>query len=210
MNQITFTSYFKFSFCYLIMGCSCIFFYGCEPLNLNTDELTDEKPYFDLAGFIEQQILILDSIDTEAQVEAVVNQETENKIIEGDSTFWAEALGFLKESDINVPNLRGRYQVSDSLAPDGSKITSYQASQKGLNIVYLNVKYGKDSENVRQIETFFQDRNLLYSTERKIKVLFSNLENEPRLAQYEVKGTQKMILKDSITYQDRITVLYKN
>src|SRR5690606_32680428 len=140
------------------------------------------------------------------QVIATVNgTREEQKIDESDSLFWVRTLSLVNKADINQPALQGVYSEKDSVinATKYLKLKSYYPQQKQhTNVLYLNVYYDSDStlSDIRYLEALVRDKNLLYFTERKMKLSFEDYQGKTRLKQYEVFGKQKIIFGDTIHF----------
>jgi len=171
---------------------------------------SSNMPYFDLKGLLEQQVDMLDSLNPEVQIAALIGNERDEKVMQKDSTDWAETLKLYAEADLNKPVLRDQYLVSDSMLTEtGNRLKIYQAKQpKEVDIPYMKVYYEDDLSQVRKVETLFRETNPLYSTQRQMELRFANQDGMLRLLSFSATGKQKMILRDSILYQTDATIRY--
>ena len=167
-------------------------------------------PYFDLKGLLEQQVDMLDSLDPEVQIEALIGNEHDEEVMQKDSADWAETLALYVEADLNKPVLRDQYLIRDSLLTGtGKRLKIYQAKQpQEVDIPYMKIYYEEDLSQVRRVETLFRENNPLYSTQRQMELRFANEGGTLRLLSFGVTGKQKMILRDSILYQTVANLRY--
>jgi hypothetical protein len=81
------------------------------------------------------------------------------------------------------------------------KLKSFYPKQKQhTNVLYLNVYYDSTLSDIQYLETLVRDKNLLYVTERKMKLSFEDYQGKTRLKRYEVFGKQKIIFGDTIHF----------
>ena len=182
-----------------------LIFLSCEPLQLNTEKISIEQlSYYDVKGLINQQIKYLGSISPEVQVIATVNgTREEQKIDKSDSIFWIRTLSLVNKADINQPALQGIYSEKDSVihTTKDLKLKSFYPKQKqNTNVLYLNVYYDSTLSDIQYLETLVRDKNLLYVTERKMKLSFEDYQGKMRIKRYEVFGKQKIIFGDTIHF----------
>lgn len=192
-----------------------VIFLSCEPLQLNTEEITIERlPYYDVKGLVSRQIKYLSNASPEVQIIATVNgTREERKIDKSDSIFWVRTLSLVNKADINQPALQGIYSEKDSVvhATKALKLKSFYPNQKKqTNVLYLNVYYDSTLSDVHHIETLVRDKNLLYITERKMKLSFEDHQGQIRIKQYEVFGKQKIIFGDTIYFTTTVTPTFHN
>ncbi len=161
-------------------------------------------PYFDLKGLINEQVKVLDSLNPQVEMQAVISGEEESQTLRKDSADWAETLKLYAEADLNKPVLRDQYIVSDSsLQGSGLRLKLYQARRPGeVDIPYMKVYYQDSLPAVRRIEAFFREENPLYSTQRNMSLRFEEQGGRVLLTGYTTLGKQKMIFRDSILYRN--------
>ena len=170
----------------------------------------DDTPYYDLEGLINAQVYLLDSLNPQVEMLAMISGKQETKVLRKDSAEWAEALGLYAEADLNRPVLRDQYSIKDSYANDfGWQLRTYQAIQPGdVDIPYLKVFYEDDIDNVRRVEALFREENPLYSTLRSMSIGFERRAGRVMITSYTTTGRQKMVLRDSILYQTNARIIY--
>ncbi len=166
---------------------------------------TQSNAYFDVPTLVQQQTAWLDSVNPKVILTATIGEQTEVDTLNKDSAAWAETLALFRQANINQPVLRGQYEVTDSVTKQGLRLTTYRASE--AEIPYLKVYYQDTITRVHRIETAFQEDNLLYSTDRRMRMDFRQNGEQTYLQSFETVGRQKMILRDSVRYVARGEVL---
>lgn len=193
---------FAISFCLLTWACD----YTEE-----VSENLDEDPYFDVPTLVQRQLIYLDSLSPSVKIEAIIDDQEEVEVIQKDSAAWAETLELFSDANINRPVLQGSYTVKDSVDQQrGWKVRIYRAKQpQKAEIPYLAVYYQDSLDDVRQIEAAFHEENVLYSTKRQMAMQLESTPSGPLLISYQSTGSQKMIFRDSVTYQVMAALRYQ-
>lgn len=183
-------------------GIALLFFGSCQPQESNMKSMLQATPYFDLKQVIEEQIALLDKLNPSVEITARIGNDTETKVMQKDSSDWAEALKFYADADLNKPVLRDQYIVEDSVLQDQNlQARIYHAKdKKDVEIPYMKVVFKDTTANLHSVEAIFREENPLYSTYRNMSLRFENTDGNIRLVQYETQGRQKMIFKDSVLY----------
>ncbi|WPP49240.1 hypothetical protein [Catalinimonas niigatensis] len=185
-----------------IGGIALLSLWSCQPEEMKLERQLQATPYFDLKGVIEEQIALLDRLNPEVVVTARIDDSTETKTIQKDSSAWAEALKLYSDADLNKPVLRDQYIVQDSILQEQNLQAKiyYAKNKEEVEIPYMKVIFKDTTTNLHSVEAIFREENPLYTTYRNMALHFENTEGNLRLVQYETKGTQKMIFKDSVVY----------
>jgi len=170
----------------------------------------ENTPYFDLKGLLNQQITLLDSLNPEVEIQALIGSEQAHEVMHKDSADWAETLELYADADLNKPVLRDQYLIQDSiLAGSDLQVRIYRAKQpEGVDIPFMKVYYENDISRVRRVETFFRENNPLYSTQRSMALHFGSEDGLLRLMSYSTSGKQKMIFRDSVLYKTDASIRY--
>lgn len=176
---------------------------SCE--NIQTRKMS-ENLYFDLNGLLQNQILLLDSLRPEVKKITVIDGVKEAQETKFDSTDWLREMEIFFEVDINEPILRGAYKLEEEIIGDSIRLLSYQALDKeNLEIEFLNVYYPTDEERPSQISAVFTEKNALYDSKRSLQLNFDNKGGLHLLKSYNIQGIQKMLLKDTIYYEVKVS-----
>jgi hypothetical protein len=169
----------------------------------------ENKPYFDLAGVIEQQLMLLDSLDPQLRLTAAIGEQEESTLTRKDSASWAEMLQLYADADLNDPVLRGMYEVQDSsLENSPLRAKVFRARDEDVEIPYMKIYFEEVPENLRYVEALFREENPLYSTRRLMRLTFHEVSGLNRLSSFSSSGKQKMIFQDSVIYHTEGEILY--
>ncbi|CAN5455385.1 hypothetical protein BH23BAC1_BH23BAC1_02170 [soil metagenome] len=179
-----------------------IFLGACDP-----EGQRSETNYFNIDSLLTEQLQVLNSLDPTLQKIANIDGKLEERSLKLDSAGWAGELNIFFQSDINEPELAGRYEKK-IFQENGEKIVSYVAREpKNVGIEYLKIIYS--SGEIRKIESLFTEKNYLYLTRRKLSMDFEpGTTGIPILKGYLIDGKQKMILKDTINYHIQTNLIY--
>jgi hypothetical protein len=165
-----------------------------------------EKQYFDLNGLLKNQIILLDSLRPEVSKITLIDGVEEAQNTKFDSTDWLREMEIFFEVDINEPILRDAYELEEKNIGDSIRLLSYQALDKeNLEIEFLNVYYPKNEELPSQISAVFTEKNALYDSKRSLQLNFDNTRGLHVLRGYSIQGIQKMLLKDTIFYEIKVS-----
>ena len=142
------------------------------------------KRYFDLKGFIEKQIKVLNTQKPTVQKSIMMSDSAESQSI---STIdWSKELELFVQADLNKPAFVQSYQVDSSSM--GVKYTLKELEKLPVKYLIIN-RLGEDGIS---IEAMMNSNNYLYETERHLKLSVKN----SQLTNYEIDGFQKIVFGD--------------
>jgi hypothetical protein len=154
--------------------------------NIPEDASVNEKAFYDVKGFIECQIVVLEK--ERPEVSKKVSMGNEHNALQTKDMDWEKELGLFIQADINKPAFKQSYSVS---RPDSS--TYVYVSKEGDRLAVRNLKIVVDSTGVpAQIEALIKSENKLYVSEKHI---FMKAKNN-RIQQYRISGYQQLIMMD--------------
>lgn len=160
---------------------------GCAK---NKQSAIGPKAYYDLDSLLDAQIEMLSEEDVllRKSVEMDGKQEQNEKKL--DSAGWGKEFLIIRDFDLNKPNNVGAYSTEKSNGDIKYTLTAnIDAPVKAFDVI-------KKEGNLSQITSnYFEDKSI-YQHRRKMTLKFDN----GLLRNYEVRGFQKMILKDTIKY----------
>lgn len=160
----------------------------------------------------------------DAQVQMLTNQKASvlktasidgktstSSIVVEDSASWAQELDVFRQlASVNQPAYTDKYEVVDNL-PDANsnlRILSISTTER-LPIRNLKVFYQDQRAKVRRVEASYFEANSIYSGSRNLILEFQEFQGQLSLTRYAIKGGQKMVLGDSITYQVEVVIEYE-
>jgi hypothetical protein len=155
----------------LLVGCT-------ESSNENTP-----KYYYDLAGFINQQISQLTASKPLTQKNLLIGDKTET--IQTKDIDWMKELELFLQADLNKQS----YQLSYD--KDSTQNTVVYQLKKGEKLPVKTLKIEFDEEkSPKHIEALMQVENYLYKSEKHILM---DLEKK-QLKSYQIKGCQELFV----------------
>lgn len=183
---------YKYFMILLFMACACT-------TPQVDDSTSNETVYFDIPKLVEKQLTMLQNSKAELYKKLEVNKKTEElKLAKVD---WEKELKLFAEANINKPVLKGTYQVFEQQEGD-LPMTSYQSLDDKNKVKTLIVK--GNGKTVEKVEITWEDSNPIYHSE---KLMTMNFE-EGKLANYSIKGYQKMVADDTLFYNLSANIQY--
>lgn len=166
--------------------------------------------FYPVDSLITGQIRHLAGLHARLQKEAFLNGAVDTlKYTPGDTLGWINELDVFRQLDIiNKPVNKGSYLIKDGLIDPRSNLTVKAfSSLRELPVVYLKIYYQGTIAKPRKLEALYQESNLLSESSRKLSMNFQQIENSSILTSYEVRGGQKMVFGDTVTYYIKGKVL---
>ena len=158
--------------------------------------LTAHRPlYFDVKGLLNSQVAQL------AQRHAAV---TKRVSLRGDTpetvrvptVKWADELQIFFQADINKAALRGAYAVDSVVLPGGLLRRTYTRRPGQPNAPVARLVVLQQGAVAQEVAATIVQNNALFATRKQLRFQLQN----GQLRQYEVVGTQKLVLFDTLHY----------
>ena len=186
MKQILTTALF------LVASCAC------QPAS----EANQAKTYYDLKGFLEQQIQHLNAqkpqVVKETAVGSTRDRQTTNAID------WAKELELFLQADLNKSAFKLSYTTT---RPDSNTYEYRLKPTEKLLVKYLKIKLN-DAKQVAFLEATVKQQNKLYDSEKHLLLTCAKTTSGVwQLKTYEVLGFQKLAMSDKKTFLMRGSVL---
>ncbi|TAE22987.1 MAG: hypothetical protein EAZ91_22930 [Cytophagales bacterium] len=168
---------------------------ACGP----TTPQTAPKPvYFDVAGYVKDQIGTLEKAKPTVTKQALISGKTNNQTT---STIdWAKELELFLQADINKPAFRTSYAVArpDSLTYE----YTLKPSEEKLTVRALTIQLDADTQKPVRIEALLKTENPLYTSERHLW-LESGADRRTGwgIRKYRVEGFQQLTYFDRNTFR---------
>lgn len=144
--------------------------------------------YYDVLGFVEQQITDLSARKPLVKKAVGINESRSQQ--QTRDINWNRELALFTQADINKPALRTSYQIT---RPDS---LTYQYTLKNsadqLIVQSLVVQVDSATHQPRRIEAVLQSQNPLYSSERNILLESGSTDGQWRVNHYRLSGFQKL------------------
>lgn len=126
-------------------------------------EMPNQKPYFDLSGYFQQQAAYLTNQKQIVKKIVSKNNLSEQKTLQ--LTSWANELELFSSSDINKADWLNSYTV-DSTA----QLITYRSKDPKLHTKYIKV-YKTSTGTVQRISILNSDKNWLYQSIEQLDYL---------------------------------------
>lgn len=181
-------------------GCSFLFT-SCNRMNQHYD-----KAYFDFDSLINVQVTGLIKSKVSLRKIAVINGKSDSSYFIPDSLKLANELDVFRQLDlINKPLYRNSYEVKDGEKDTKSNllIRSYVAIAPS-SVPFVKFFYQASTQEIKKVESVFQEENALYNTKRNLTLLFDDNSGSPLLSGYQLSGSQKMILSDTVSFSVKV------
>ena len=151
--------------------------------------------YFDVKGLVTQQVAQL------AQRKAAVTKRVSlrdeaTETVRVPAVKWADELQVFFQADINKAALRGAYAVDSVALPGGLLRRTYTRLPGQPNAPVARLMVVQQGAVAQEIAATIVQRNALFSTNKQLRFQLQN----GQLRNYEVVGTQKLVLFDTLRY----------
>lgn len=182
---------------------SCAFLLSaCNRANQKYD-----KVYFDFDSLINVQVAELLKAQSTISKTSVINAKEDDSSFVPDSLKLANELDVFRQLDlINKPLYRNAYEIKDGEKDTKSNllIRSYTAKTPSP-VPFVKFYYQSSPREVKKIESVFHEENTLYNTRRNLLLEFDDSSGSLLLTGYQLSGTQKMILNDTVNFSVNVS-----
>lgn len=125
--------------------------------------LLGKKQYFDLAGWVQKDIIANTQNAASEEKTVWINGKREFKQI--DTVDWKKELQLLMECDINKPNWKGKYEIQQS---NDFQVCTYSATSSKIPVRNMKVHFEQKSGKVQSIEIEKKIGTFLFSNQQYI------------------------------------------
>jgi hypothetical protein len=160
------------------------------PVSCRQEQSRDDAPkvYYDLKGFIENQILYLNEKKPEVSKTAVLGSRRE--VSETREVDWKKELELFIQADINKPSYRQSYEV----IRNGPLHYEYRLKPgNDLPVAYLKIDTDSVLKQPLHVEALIRTKNKIYHSEKKVVLNARKHNSLLEVSSYEVNGYQKLI-----------------
>lgn len=168
------------------------------------------KNYFDIDSLIDRQLDYLNGKNATLTKSATIGRTADKVSFKPDSSAWAKELQVFRHLDIiNKPIYTGAYKVTDGVKDANSNlIIKSFVTDREIPVKSLRLYYQGTPKKLRKVEATLGEQNTLYYTTRDFTMELEDIGKQWVIAGYEVKGVQKMILRDSVRFAITSKVAY--
>jgi hypothetical protein len=155
------------------------------------DQNKDEKFYFDLKSFVENQIVYLN--DKKPVVTKTVGLDGKQVSNQSKDIDWKKELELFVQADLNKPSYRQSYIIERK----DSSIYEYRLKPNvDLPVRYLKIVTDTSLHQPIYVKASFQSANKIYKSEKTIEMSSTRKDNRWELTSYAVNGYQQLIFMD--------------
>ena len=151
--------------------------------------------YFDVKGLFTQQVAQLEQRHA-AVTKHVSLRGNAPETVRVPTVKWNDELQIFFQADINKAALRGAYAVDSVALPDGRLRRTYTRLPCQPNSPVASLTVVQQGAVPQEIAATIIQNNPLFSAQKQLRVQLEN----GRLRTYEVVGTQKLVLFDTLRY----------
>lgn len=142
-----------------LLSLSAALLCGCA----KTDSVQQEPMYFDLRGFLIDEIDRLNALDTCITKVVQIDSAKETMLVRhADTTFWMKELNLLLRADINVPAARGLYQKTIRRDAGADSVVTYASTVSKLETKEMSIHF--ENNAVTRVEAILEESNVVYRT----------------------------------------------
>ena len=157
--------------------------------------------YFDVKGLLEKQVAQLAqrhaAVTKHVQLRAEALETVRVPVVK-----WADELQIFFQADINKAALRGAYTVDSVSLPGGAVRRTYTRLPGQPNAPVARLQVVQQGAEPQEISATIVQDNALFSAQKQLHMQLQR----GQLRRYEVAGTQKLVLFDTLRYSAAGTV----
>ena len=167
---------------------------GCGDTG-STAPVTRRPLYFDVRGLLTKQVEQL------AQRHAAVTKHVSLRgnapeTVRVSTVKWPDELQIFFQADINKAALRGAYRVDSVALPGGLLRRTYTRLPGQPNAPVVRLTVVQEGAVAQEVAATITQDNPLFSAQKQLRFQLQN----GKLRHYEVVGTQKLVLFDTLHY----------
>jgi len=151
--------------------------------------------YFDVKGLLNKQVAQLAQRHA-AVIKRVSLRGNATETVRVPTVKWADELQIFFQADINKAALRGGYAVDSIVLPGGLLRRTYTCLPGQPNAPVARLMVVQQGAVAQEVAATIVQNNPLFATRKQLHFQLQN----GQLRQYEVVGTQKLVLFDTLHY----------
>jgi len=157
-----------------------------------------QTEYFNIAGFIQEQVRLLNAQKPVAVKSVQESGETtETKTVK--NLNWAKELESFAEIDLNKPAFRNAYTVTRQ-AQNGTLTETYRRKPDTESEIQLVVVTIKDHNQVASIQATRESDNMLISSRKEMRLTCNTKNGVNRVQSFRIEGEQKPLIFSALHY----------
>lgn len=157
--------------------------------------------YYDVKGFVQQQIVMLSRQKPMVNKLMVVSGEQEKRSTT--EVDWQKELELFVQADINKPAYRNSYSIN---RPDSVTYEYRIQTEEDLPVRYLKVVLNEPGGNPALIEAQILSENKLYESEKNLLLRSDEQGGDWRVKSYRIQGFQELAISSRKPFDVQATV----
>ena len=165
------------------------------------NEETQPKAFFDLKGFIEGQVTMLNQ--SRPVVSKTMKMGDDSSHISSGDIDWKKELELFVQADINKPAYRLSYtsQITDS-----TLLIYTLKPEQDLPVRLLKIRLDKPDGKPVLIEALLKSENKLYMSEKNIRMVLEDKGGYSKVLSYQINGFQKLVTMNKKPFEVTVSV----
>ncbi|WP_460504280.1 hypothetical protein, partial [Hymenobacter agri] len=151
--------------------------------------------YFDVKGLLTQQIAQLEQRHAAVTKHVRLRAEAP-ETVRVPAVKWNDELQIFFQADINKAALRGAYAIDSVTLPGGAVRRTYTRKSGQPNAPVARLVVVQQGAELQEINATIEQNNALFSAQKQLQMELQG----GQLRRYEVMGTQKLVLFDTLRY----------
>ena len=165
------------------------------------EKKNEVKAYYDLKGFIENQIVYLN--ESKPKVEKTLNLNGKKEVQSEAAIDWKKELELFAQADINKPAYRNSYTIIKS----DSAVYEYKIKAgENLPVQFLHIEVDSATQQPLLVKAIVRSENKIYQSERQIELTCKRRNNLFEISSYSIDGYQKLLLTEQKSYNIRAKI----
>ena len=176
-----------------IVGGFIVLFFCCSCLEQQKRAVINPL-YFDLEELIDRQVEKLQSKKSRLRKDFRIESSVESRTVE--NVRWEQELEVFRTIDINSPVLRETFRVDTINLADRKKVVYKPKKKKDNGVSELTLTFDQ-SDNLKQVDGRSITDNILYSSEKKLRLDFEGDEANCLLKSYKIDTHERLLFRKS-------------
>ncbi len=181
---------FKYIFLKTTIFTACVWAICLNSCKDAEQDMTHEKVFYDVRGFIEMQAAQLNQLKPE--VFKITEMGSDKNEITTRNIDWTKELELFAQADINKPSYRQSYTTSRQ---DSNTYIYISKEGDRLAVRQLTIRVDETDQPV-SMEAKVKTENKLYASEKNIMLKCEKVQNQFRITSYRISGFQKLVMMD--------------
>ncbi len=160
-------------------------------------------PYFDVRGLLDAQVRQLTARHPSI-TKQVSLRNSPLETVHVPQVKWADELQIFYQADLNKAALRGAYQVDSASLPGGAMRRTYRLRPGHDNAPVLQLTVTNAANQSQEIRATLRQDNALFFGQKSLQLTLA----QGQLRTYNVAGTQKLVLFDTLRYHTAASISY--